>query len=254
MSIVVYPAVATDFGLEVAKGNIPGHSVGTIFGRNQDLDPGAEALVWDFGPTLLREVYLTADTELFMSSSNASDVSIGLYIEGMTDDYVEKSTVVLHLAGQSQQSIGSWFRIFKVTVISGSSPLGDMYFAEADTLTLGVPNTPAKVLASLGHGSGTTHKAARTVPANHTMYINRMFLGTRRGEDAVYHFHVKGETFPDFVEASDFPLYQSALAFTPINPPFPITEKTDTEFVATTVTNNTQVVANVGYVLVDDTI
>jgi len=242
-----------DLGLEIAKGNVAGHSVGTIFGRNQDLDPGTEALVWDYGATLAREVYLTADTELFMSSSNASDTSVGIIIEGMTDDYEPKTTVVLHLAGQSQQSIGSWFRIFKATVISGASPLGDMYIAEADTLALGVPDTPAKVHGYMVQGSGTTHKAAYTVPVNRTMYIGRILLGTRRGEDAVYHFHVKGETFPDFIEASNFPIYQSTI-FAAFSPPFPIAEKTDIEFVATTVTNNTEVTANVGYILVDNTV
>ena len=246
--------VENDFGLEVAKGNVPGHSVGTIFGRNHDLDPANAALIWDYGPTLYREVYLTANTELFMSSSSASDTNIGILVEGMTDDYVDKTELHIHTAGQTQQSIGNWFRVFKATVISGASPLGDMYFAEADTLTAGIPNTPAKVHAYMTQGTGVTHKAARTVPANHTMYITRLFLGTRRAEDAVYHFHVKTETMPDFIEASNFPLYQSTLPFTPLDPPFPITEKIDFEFVADTVTNNTQVVANIGYILVDNTV
>lgn len=243
-----------NLGLEIAKGNVPGYSVGTMFGRNRDLNTATESLIWDFGPVLAREVYLTADTELFISSSSALDVNIGVLITGMTDDYVNKTELHLHVAGQTQQSIGNWFRVFKATVVSGSFPLGDLYFTEADTLTLGVPNTVNKVHAFLGLGSGTTHKATCTVPANHTLHLTRMFLGTRRGEDAVFNFRVRGIGFPDFIEASNFPMYQSSLAFTPLDPPFPITEKTDFEFTATTVTNNSQGVANIGYILVDNTV
>jgi hypothetical protein len=140
-----------------------------------------------------------------------------------------------------------------MTNISGDAAAGEIYFAESDTLTLGVPDTPVKVHAHMHQGSGTTHKAAHTVPANHTMYVYRLFLGTRRAEDCVYSFMVRTPGMPAFIEASDFPVYQSTI-FEHFSPPFPVTEKTDFYFLGSTVTNNTQPSANIGYVLVDDSV
>jgi len=242
-----------DLYLEIAKGNIPGHRVLTVFGRNLDLDPATQSLIWDYGPIQALEVLLIADTELFVSSTSAADTNVGILITGMTDDYVPKTELHIHTGGQSQHSMGNWFRVDNMTVITGASAAGDLYIAEADTLTAGVPNTSSKVHGFMVQGTGTTHKASGTVPANHTLYIGRLFLGTRRGEDCVFSFYVKPETFPDFIEASDFPIYQNTL-FENFIPQFPISEKTDFEFRGLTVTNNTQASANIGAILVDNTV
>jgi len=239
-----------NYGLDTAKGNIAGHSTGTIFGRNQDIDPAAEELIWDYGGT---ETYLTADTELFLSSTSASDTNVGVFIWGMTDDYVFKQIIHTHTAGQTQESIGSFFRIFRMVVVSDDASLGDIYIAETDTLTSGVPDTASKVHGFMEQGTNITHKAAGTVPVDHSMYVHRLFMGVRRGEDAVIQFRQKGFGSPDFVEASSFPLYQNS-QFLVFDPPFIIPEKTSFEFTATTVTNNTQVIVNTAYTLVDDTV
>lgn len=240
-------------GLELAKGNVPGHTIGTAFGHNQNLDPANPAMIWDYGETQPIEVYLLADTELFLSSSSASDVNVGLMIVGSSEGYIPKAEFHLFTSGQSQQSIGNWFRIDKITVISGNTHLGDIYCAEADTLTAGIPDTAAGVHGWIHDGKGTTHKAVGTVPAGHTMYITRLFLGTRRGEDCVFGFFIKTENMPAFIETSDFPLYQNTLPF-PFDPPFAIGEKTDFYFLGTTVTNNTQASANFAYILVDNSV
>lgn len=240
-------------GLELAKGNVPGHTVGTVFGHNQDLDPANAAAIWDYGVVQPVEVLLTADTELFLSSTSAADTATTVVIVGLTEGYIPRTLVHPFTGGQAQESIGLWFRIDKITVIGGTALVGNLYCAEADTLSAGVPDTPTGVHAFLHDGLGTTHKASGTVPAGHTMYITRLFLGTRRGEDCVFGFMVKTEAMPDFIEASDFPIYQGTI-FESFDPPFPITEKTDFFFLGTTVTNNTQASANFGFTLVDNSV
>lgn len=237
-------------GLETAKGNIAGHATGTIFGRNTDIDPAAEELIWDYGGM---ETYLTADTELFLSSDNVGDTNVGIFIWGMTDDYVFKQEVHIHTAGQSQHSVGNYFRVFRMVIVSGDAPLGNIYIAEADTLTGGVPDTASKVHIFMAQGTNITHKASGTVPADNTMYVHRLFMGVRRGEDAVIQFRQKPFGYPDFVESSSFPLYQES-SFLTFDPPFVIGSKTSFEFTATTVTNNTQVIVNTAYTLIDDTV
>lgn len=246
----VHAPIYQGFGLALAKGLIPGQSTGTIFGRNQDIDPAVEELIWDYGG---REIYLTANTELFMSSTSPLDTNVGVFIWGMTDDYQFKQEVHIHTAGQTQHSIGNWFQIFRLVVVSGDAPLGDIYCAQTDTLTGGEPDTAAKVHAFMAQGANITHKAAGTVPVDHTMYVDRLFMGVRRGEDAVIQFRQKPFGYPAFVEASSFPLYQES-SFLVFDPPFVIPAKTSFEFTATTVTNNTQVIVNTGYTLVDNTV
>ena len=239
--------MVADYGLEVAKGNIPGHDTGTIFGRNQDVDPAAAELLWDYGGL---ETYLTADTELFLSSTDAGDTNVNVFVWGLDDEYNFIIETYLFTSGQSQQSIGLRFRLFRLVVVAGGdAPLGDIYCAEADTLTLGVPDTAAKVHAKMAVGTGVTHKASGTVPAGYTMHVVRMFQGVRRGEDAVIVFRTKTFGAPMFVESTSFPLYQRS-GFFVFDPPFVIAEKTDFEFLATTVTNNTEVTLNLGYILV----
>jgi hypothetical protein len=236
-----------EFFFEVAKGNVVDHDTGTIFGRNQDVDPAAAELLWDYGGL---EVYLTADTELFLSSDNAGDTNVNVFVWGLDENYAFKIETHLFTSGLSQQSIGNFFRLFRLVVVAGGdAPLGDIYCAEADTHPLGIPDTPAKVHALMAAGDGVTHKASGTVPAGYTMHVVRMFQGVRRAEDTVIVFRSKAFGAPMFVESTSFPLYQSSGFFT-FSPPFIIAEKTDFEFLASTVTNNTEVTLNIGYILV----
>ena len=242
------PNIATNYGMDVAKGLISKHETGTIFGRNPDVDPAAPELIWDFGGI---ETYLTADTEIFLSSTSASDTNVGVFVWGMTDDYNFKIETHIFSAGQLQQSIGSFFRIFRLVIVSNDAPLGDIYAAEADTLTLGVPDTDSKVHALMVQGTNITHKAGGTVPIGHTLYVHRAFMGVRRGEDAVIVLRSRADTAPAFVESTSFPIYQQSFPF-PLDPPFVIAEKTDFDFLATTDTNNTEVILNLGFSLVDN--
>ena len=235
------------FPSDIAKGKIPGHETGTIFGRNQDIDPAAPEMIWDFGGL---EVYLAADTELFLSSSSVGDVDVGVFVWGMTDDYVFKQEVHTLASGQTQQSIGNFFRIFRLVIVSGSAPLGDIYCAETDVLTGGVPDTDAKVHAKMAVGTGITHKMSGTVPSGYEMHVDRMFMGVRRAEDVVFQFRQQAFGSPMFVEASSFPLYQKS-EFLTFKPAFVIDEKTDFDFLGVTVTNNTEAVLNLAYTLIN---
>tara|TARA_R110002096_G_scaffold357534_3_gene550784 strand:- start:180 stop:1040 length:861 start_codon:yes stop_codon:yes gene_type:complete len=239
-----------DFHLRIAMGLVRGMSVGTVFGRNIVLPITTEETVWDYGGIY---TYLSADTELFLSSSSASDTNVGLVVTGLTDDYVQKTLVVTHTSGQSQQSIGNWYRVFRAVVVSGTAPVGDIYVAETDTLTAGVPNTAAKVKDKVTFDSNVSHAALYTVPANHTLYVTRVFIGVRKNEDVVITFTTKGDTQPAFIKSTDFAIYQST-AFHTFEPQFTVPEKTDIEFRAVSAANNTQVTVNMAYILVDNTL
>jgi len=240
----------SQFFLDIARGLIPGFSTDSILSFNPDVDIASEETIWEQGGLY---TYLTADTELFFSSSDASDTNIGLKIEGMTDDFLVKNTLFTFTAGQSQQSIGVFFRIFKITVISGNSPVGDVYIAEADTLTLGVPDTASKIKTKMLQGTNISQLGAITIPLNHTMYVVRVITHTRKNKDAVIKAVVRPDGFPGFIQTTQFPSFQNSFELI-LDPPFVINEKTDLELRATTTTNQTEVVSNVGFILIDNSI
>lgn len=240
----------SQFFLDIARGKIPGHSTASILSFNPDVDIAAEETIWDQGGTY---TYLTADTELFISSSSASDTNIGVSIAGMTADFVVKNTIFTFTGGQAQQSIGSFFRIFKVTVISGSAPVGDLYVAESDTLTAGVPDTASKIKGKMIQGINTTRSGVFTVPVNHSLFIVRVISHTRKNKDSVMRPVVRPEGAPGFIETTQFPTFQNSFELL-LDPAFVVNEKTDIELKANTATNGTETIGNVGYILIDNTI
>lgn len=241
--------IPTKLFFEISRGTYDGITSGSILSFNPDVDLVTEETIWAQGGIY---TYLTADTELFMSSTSVSDTGVTVLIEGLTQDYVQKSSVVSFTNGQSQQTIGTWFRIHDITVIAGGAePLGDLYVAQTGALTLGIPDVASEIKAKITQGVNTTQLGLYTVPANHTFYVVRLNTFTRKNKDAVVQVLVRPEGFPAFIRTTQFPTYQSEVSVL-LDPPFVVTQKTDLELRAVTTTNQTEVVANVGYILIDD--
>lgn len=241
---------AKNLYLDIAIGNVPGHSSDSLLSFNPGVNSVAEETVWDQGGIY---TYLTSNTELFISSSSALDANIVLAIEGMTDDFVKKNTTFTFSAGQSQTSIGDFFRIFRVTVISGDAPQGDLYISESDTLTDGMPNDITKIKAKVFKGVNVTRSGIITVPENHTLYIIHGASSTRKSKDAVIIPFVRPFGAPSFIETTQFPSFQSNIEFT-LPVPFKVSEKTDIEIKANTTTNGTEIAASFTFILIDNSI
>lgn len=240
----------TDLLFEIARGSIPGVSTEFVFGFNPDVDIAAEETVWDQGGTY---TYLTVDTELFISSSSAADTNIVLDLEGMTADFVKKNIQVTFTNGQTQQSIGSFFRFFKATVVGGSAPAGDLYVAQTDTLTAGVPDTASKIKAKMVQGINVTRSGVLTVPVNHSIYITIIIAHTRKNKSGVLRPVLRAQGAPDFIETTQFPTFESSAMF-PFTPAYRIDEKTDIELKANADANGTESVGKFQYILIDNTI
>lgn len=238
----------SQFYLEIARGKIAGHSTASILSFNPDIDAAAEETIWEQGGIY---TYLTSDTELFISSTNQNDNNIIISIEGLTDDFKVKKTISTFIGGQSQQSIGIFFRIFKITVIGGEVPVGDLYAAETDTLNSGIPSTTSKIKAKMLQGFNVTKLGLFTVPIDHTMYITRLTTHTRKNKDAVISAVIRPFGFPGFLNVTQSPSFQNSFQLI-LEPSFVIKEKTDLELRVMTSTNQTEVVANIGYILIDN--
>ncbi len=173
-----------DYLMEVASGNIPGDEDERFTGRCLKIGQGIFETLWDQGGDL---VYLTSDTQLFISSSDAADVGVFVRVEAMTDDY-ERITYTVETDGQTQVPLsGLAFRVIQCLTLAGSAiPVGDLYIAEADTLTAGVPQTASKIKSKISLSPGDsgqfastniTHNGFFTVPAGKRLH-SLIYLGT----------------------------------------------------------------------------
>ena len=224
----------TDFLLEVSKGNVPKHSMVTIIGSISDLGTTETETVWDGGGTY---TYLTADTQLYISSSDALDTAVTVVVTGKNDAYESVARTVT-TNGQTQVALsGLMFRVEVATVISATSPVGTLYIAETGSLTGGVPDTASTIkaiipLSSIDTGSpfasdNISHNGLATIPAGHDWYALSVQAYVEKNIDVTF----SGRFRPfggSWINRSPSPLYQST-AYQPFNQRLKLPEKTDFE-------------------------
>jgi hypothetical protein len=161
------------FELQVARGQIPGHSIIHVFGHNPDVDNNVEATVWPVpGATL---GHPASPTIMTISSSSADDTAAGtgartVYILGIngTGGYVEE---VVSLNGQTAVSTVNTYdaieRMQVLTAGSGGANAGTIY-AGTGTVTSGVPAVP---YSAMGVGDNTSLVGHWTCPKGYTGYL-----------------------------------------------------------------------------------
>lgn len=226
---------STSFLLEVTRGNVPGIEFGINFAVNRSIGSTATETLWDYGGSY---TYLSANTALFISSSSASDTDVEVTISALDDNYLPV-TVTANTNGQAQVAFSaSIFRIVSVVVSNGTSPVGDLYIAETDTLTAGVPDTATKVQGKIplsGIDTGTDfasdnviHNGIITVPAGKTLHLINIQTNTGKNEDVEFSGRVRVEG-GIWTNRNPIPLYQRTVDLI-FNIPIPFPEKTDIEF------------------------
>ena len=212
---------------------------------------GSEITIWD---NCTKYTYLTADTDLFISSSSASDTAVTVSIIGLDDTYTEITRTVT-VGGQSQVQIsGQMFRIYEMSVNGSTAPVGDLYLAETDTLTDGVPDTSSKVKAKIrldafGNTHGATQMALYTVPAGKIAQPIRFAQTTGKGNDGLLTPKLRplGGIFRTL---SEFELYQQTNEFGIAGLIFP--EKSDFEISTSTLNAGSKITASVDFLVKDN--
>lgn len=247
-----------DYYLEVSRGNVPGVTPGFIVGIIPSLGSTNTETVWDVGGNY---VYLTADTTLYASSSSASDTAVTVLVTGLDDNFIEISRVVT-VAGQSQTALsGDMFRVHAALVIGSTTPVGDIYIAETDTLTSGVPDTISKVKAKIPlsgiagdpaefASDNFSHSGFYTVPAGKTFHFIYLTASTAKNQDVVIGGRVRVDGGVWF-NRSPTPIYQSA-AVQEFQTRLPLAEKTDLEFRAIAGSSGSSLQFQLQFVLVDN--
>lgn len=131
------------------------------FGRNPDIDTAADEDIWSQGGTY---TFLTSAATLYASSSEDEDI-VEVTVVGLDANGLEVTRTV-NLTGHTQVALpGTWLRVYRA-YNAGSVPFdGDVYIAEQDTTTDGVPDTASKIKAKIDQTAQQTLMAITTVPA-----------------------------------------------------------------------------------------
>jgi hypothetical protein len=157
-----------DWGTKIVLGNAGSIKHYHKFGRNTAVGTTEED-VWNVGGI---ETLLTAPASMYASCEAAGATSQVISVEGLDENW-ELKTETVTLNGQNQVIIGaasSWTRIFRAFQVSAEpDPNDNVWIAESDTLTLGVPNTASKIhaLVEYPQAAQQTEKCMVTIPAGH---------------------------------------------------------------------------------------
>jgi hypothetical protein len=181
-SSVTRQGATEPFELQVARGQIQGHTNFCQFGFNSAVGTSYET-VWIEGGTY---AFPAAAAVMKISSSSATDDkdSTGAHtvlIEGVDASYNLISEVVT-LEGQApQNTTNSYLRVNKLTILtagSGGTSAGAIYAGTGD-VTDGVP---AVVVNRTGVNSNESESAFYTVPDGYTAYITRWTMSSANTE------------------------------------------------------------------------
>ena len=182
-----------DFYLELAKGNIPGHSFIHKFGYAPDYDQG-DGFVTVHGladnsltkTQLVIQYSATAVIDAIISSNNGDTQDYE--IQGLDGNYnIVVQTITI--TGQTEKALDTpLLRVFRVKNMGVTNNAGHIYVYEnTDGDTTGVPDTAADIRAIIHAGDNQTHMAVYTIPNGKTGYMTNFYLSTHgANKSAVY--------------------------------------------------------------------
>lgn len=170
------------FELQVARGQIPGHSVRNVFGTNPAIGT-SYVTPWEVSGPL---PFLSAEQNLSLVSTVASDIDIKILVSGVDQNYVQTSEVVTLLGTLPVTTTKKFFRINDLITTVGNAA-GDVTASYGGTVY-------AKILA----GFGRNQAAVFTVPKNYCFHLVRidLFTATANNDTKIMTFRNKN-TFAD---------------------------------------------------------
>jgi len=216
-----------DYDLEVQRGRIPG--VALIAFSNLTDKVGTIGQLMHFWGLDQEYTYLTSETTLYASSTNAADTAVQLFVPGLDGDYNPVLRTVT-LNGQTQVAIsGGLLRntVFLVTPGTTTVPLGDVYLAEQGATTAGVPDDITTIKNFMKFPNNNGQSGTITVPAGKTFHSHDFVQRTGKGEAIKLMLRVTGfNSYPSILAQSKIFEDQSQSIATRI----PVPEKSDIDW------------------------
>jgi hypothetical protein len=182
--------VPEEFGLEVARGNVPGMSSVNKFGRNIEIDSGVTADIWDGGHTLASggvSLIWVAPTvarihEIVSSSANDTSGGVGartIRIYGLTswDTKEVSEDITLNGAG-IVATTNAYVIIHRMEVLTKGATNVNVGIIKATAQT---DNT---ITAQIQVGNGQTEMAIFGIPSTQTAYVYNYYAEVNKAGGA----------------------------------------------------------------------
>lgn len=168
------------FFVSLMTNALPDWSHWEKFGYNPAVG-SSEELLWTQGGDY---TVMSTATTLYISSSSGTDTDVDVEVLGLDADGLEQIQEV-NTGGQSQVAIpGTWLGVVNRARVSGATAsVGDLYIAETDTLSGGVPTTVSKIKAKLAILDQITMQSIFMIPANKIGYILEWEFSTGKTSD-----------------------------------------------------------------------
>jgi hypothetical protein len=248
-----------DFLLEVAKGNVPGHSHINKFGDNPTTTEGDD--VWGGGGVYV--FYPTAGIDVDIVSTNAEvNGAIQVTIQGLDSNWdPQEQTVTLNGTTPVQVPTNTYIRLFRAWVHEAgnlNTNVGDITVYARAT---GSGVTIGDVGLFIGAGDGQTLQTIYTIPNNKTGYFLKGYVGlatdAKTAENGTFRWLMK---LNDGVNGAW--LVQGEMGLVNLGsgnwqyeygvPAGPLPEKTDIRIALTTASATFDTVGGYDMLLVDD--
>jgi len=179
-----------DFYVDVAKGNVPGHSYINKFGKNEAAEAGED--IWAGGGAY--NFYPdTARSMVAISTAGADSIggtgALTVAVFGLDSNWAEQADTVTMVGTDSVALSGVWRRVFRsfvVTAGASDTNAGDISIRVAgETLTA----------AFIAAGEGQTQQAIYTIPDGKTGYLvteyMALFNDDKNGEDGIFQWQTR---------------------------------------------------------------
>jgi hypothetical protein len=167
-----------NFLIEVAKGNVPGHSIVNKFGENPAVttatdpeDVWAGGGIYDFYPTSAQSV-LAASTDADDTDGGAGARTITFY--GLDASWNAANETVTLNGTNSVALTNTYRRMFRGVVLTAGA-------SSANEGDITVTNAAGDVAIHIDAGDGQTQQAIYTVPNNTTAYFLKGYVGMSDG-------------------------------------------------------------------------
>jgi hypothetical protein len=247
-----------EFYLEIAKGNVPGHSIVNKFGINQDIDSSVNyEVIWDGGGSTYKGFDATGAEQVEAFSSSADDTNTTgtgawtLEIYGLDANYALQNET-LNMAGTGvTRTVNNYIRVHRAVVRTAGTG-----GANAGVITVRQVTTFANVFIDMIAGYNQSMVACYTIPAGKTGYLLDWFvtLAGRTNADVEARLRERpdGEVFQVKEQVSLQGAGSSSGPRSYTLPKGPFNAKSDILIEASADTNDTVVSAGFSLLLVDD--
>ena len=154
-----------DFQLQVARGQVSGHSVVNIYGYQ----PAVAQTFIPIWENATAYVYPVAATQMNLAGTAGDTASI--LISGLNANYRPISEPVVMNGATPVTTVNSYLRINSMQVTAGSAtnPAGVVTLKDLTNTT---------IYAQINAGVGRTQAAIYTVPAGYTYFLQRVVVNT----------------------------------------------------------------------------